>query len=98
MQSITQNLEADFKNNKISIKIDSPIFVLPHNQASWEDICKSEVWLFTMGDVSLLSYTGEGFDYQTHEAFKLLVENMKFEYGNQYNLWKEYISGSISGE
>lgn len=51
-----------------------------------------------MGDVSLISYTGEGFDYQTHEAFKLLVENMKFEYGSQYSLWKEFISGQIGGE
>lgn len=48
-----------------------------------------------MGDVSLLSYKGEGFEMTTHEAFQLKVERVKFEHASKYCMWKEKISLGI---
>ena len=45
-----------------------------------------------MGDVSLISYKGEGFEETTHEAFQLKVERVKFEHTNKYLMWKEKVS------
>ena len=45
-----------------------------------------------MGDVSLLSYKGDGFEVITHEAFQLKVERVKFEHASKYLMWKEKVS------
>ena len=63
VQSITQNLEQDFKHNRVSIKIDAPTFVLPFDQSGKQEIEQSECWLFTMGDFSFISYKGPEVDY-----------------------------------
>ena len=45
-----------------------------------------------MGDVSLNSFTGEGFNIATHEAFQLKVERVKFEHTTHYGQWKDKVS------
>ena len=92
---ITEKLEQDFQNNTFNIKIDAPTLVIPFKQKTWEDIYQSECWVFTMGDVSLISFTGEGFEKITHEAFKLKVERVKFEHASKYCMWKQMISLGI---
>jgi hypothetical protein len=45
-----------------------------------------------MGDVSLNSFTGAGFNIDTHEAFQLKVERVKFEHTTHYGQWKDKVS------
>lgn len=47
-----------------------------------------------MGDVSLISYKGSGFDIAIHEAYQLKVERVKFEHVNRYCMWKEAAASS----
>lgn len=84
-------LEQDFQNNQVSITVAAPTLVIPFKQKTWEEIYESECWVFTMGDVSLLSYKGDDFEQITHEAFQLKVERVKFEHTNKYLMWKEFV-------
>ena len=59
----------DFKNNKVMISVAAPTLVVPFQQKTWEAIYDAECWVFTMGDVSILSYKGPGFDVTIHEAY-----------------------------
>ena len=89
VNSISKSFEADLKNNKISIKIDAPCLVLPFKQSSIQEIFNSECWVFTMGDAQFKTINDPTVtDVRYHEAFRLKVQRVKFEYAQKYNLWK----------
>ena len=71
--------------------------MIPFNQKSWETIFESECWVFTMGDVSFVTYYGPDFDPSIQEAFLLKVERVKFEHTNRYCKWKSKVSGGLLG-
>ena len=54
---MTGNLDKDFKNNKITIRVAAPTLVIPFDKKVHDN---SECWVFTMGDVSLNSLLGVG--------------------------------------
>ena len=62
-------MEADFRNNKIDIKIAAPTFVIPFDQTNHESIQGSECWVFTMGDCSFESHRIDDATYMTHECY-----------------------------
>ena len=69
-----QSFEADFKNNKISIKIDSPCFIVPFKQNTQEEINSSECWVFKMGSAYFHTANDNSLtDVRYHEAFQLKV-------------------------
>ena len=67
--NITDNLDKDFNNNKISIKVAAPTLVIPFDQKSWQLIQTSESWVFTMGQVSFESQSEGDFNFNIHEAY-----------------------------
>ena len=79
----------------VSIRVAAPTLVIPFKQKTWEEIYESECWVFTLGDVSLISYKGTGFEVITHEAFQLKVERVKFEHSSIYCKWKEAMENSM---
>ena len=86
---MTADLNADFKRNKIDIKIEAPTLILPFDQTSKFTIEKSECWVFTVGDAKLKSVEQSTlFDFSISEGFEFKVEKMKFEYASNYLLWK----------
>ena len=86
---MTADLNADFKRNKIDIKIEAPTLILPFDQTSKFTIEKSECWVFTVGDAKLKSVEQSTlFDFSISEGFEFNVEKMKFEYASNYLLWK----------
>ena len=80
---MTGNLDKNFKSKKITIRVAAPALVIPFDKKVHDN---SEFWVFTMGDVNLNSLlgVGEGFNEQTHEAFELKVERVKFEHTTNY--------------
>ena len=90
VNSISRSLEAELKNNKISVKIDAPQFVIPFLQESQEQIEASECWVFRMGDLDFYTESqSKEADVRFHEVFQLKVQQVKFDYVSQYLSWKQ---------
>jgi hypothetical protein len=57
LTDMTMDLNADFKTNRIDIRIDAPTLVVPLNQNTREAIEQSYCWVFTVGAAKLQSVT-----------------------------------------
>jgi len=73
VNSLTKTIEADFRNNKLDIEVDTPCLVIPFKQETLEEVTNSECWIYQMGDFSFKDTTRADIDSGYHECFQLKV-------------------------
>ena len=88
MNQITTNFEADFKNNKINLRIDSPTLVIPFKQATFEEVNANECWIFRMDCATLENVKSNDFQELFYECFELQIKKVTFCHADVYREWQ----------